>query len=123
MCIIMIVNASLYGLTWHRINAEAKRLENSLGNSSTAKKASHRAARNMFLFLIAFFIQWWAIAVYGVWLLFGEAPFALLQIVTIFSNIGGVLNGGVYAIIRYRRRVAESDEAQASVSPPVSTNK
>jgi len=124
MCLILIVNTILYGLTWHRINTEAKRLKTSLGNSSTAIKASHRAARNMFLFLTAFFIQWWAVAVYGVWLLFGEAPFALLQVVTIFSNIGGVLNGVVYAIIRHRRRVTESDEGktQASVAPPVSNN-
>ncbi|XP_069118062.1 uncharacterized protein [Argopecten irradians] len=104
MCLILTVNSVLYALTWYRITTEAKRLESALGGASASVKASHRAARNMFLFLTAFFVQWWALAANGIWNLFTVPPVVIFQIVTTFSNVGGVLNLLVYLIIRHRKR-------------------
>lgn len=44
-------------------------------------------------------------ALYGVWQLVDEnlVPQALFQFVTTFSNVGGVLNGIVYIVIRKRK--------------------
>ena len=58
----------------------------------------------MSLFVTAFIIQWWAMGAFGViQLVVSEVPFAFFQFVTTFSNIGGILNGIVYIIIRYRK--------------------
>lgn len=110
MSFILVANAILYALTYYRIQSEAKRLQHSLGASSSASRASHRAARNMILFLLAFFVQWWAATVFGIWLLFQEPPMILFQMVTTFSNIGGVLNGITYAIIRRRQTTIKPDD-------------
>ncbi|XP_060077116.1 adhesion G protein-coupled receptor E1-like [Ylistrum balloti] len=116
MCMILTVNSVLYALTWYRIASEAKRLESTLGGTSASVKASHRAARNMFLFLTAFFVQWWALAVNGIWFLFDVPPVALFQIVTTFSNIGGVLNLLVYLVIRRRKRALTPTETSKAAT-------
>ena len=58
----------------------------------------------MSLFVLVFFIQWWALAVFGVWVLvINQVPFAMFLLVTSFSNIGGILNGIVFLIMRRNR--------------------
>ncbi|OWF37107.1 hypothetical protein KP79_PYT25312 [Mizuhopecten yessoensis] len=71
-CLVLGTNAILYGLTLYRIRSETKRLSETLGASSASIKRTHTAAKNMFLFLISFCVQWWAISVYGVWLRFAK---------------------------------------------------
>ena len=66
-------------------------------------RASHRAACAMSLFVAAFFVQWWAMALYGVWVMAGEVPQPVFHFVTTFSNIGGGLNLVVYILIRRRK--------------------
>ncbi|OWF37108.1 hypothetical protein KP79_PYT09798 [Mizuhopecten yessoensis] len=121
MSLILVANAILYGLTFYRIQSEAKRLQHSLGSSSNASRASHRAARNMILFLFAFFVQWWAATVFGIWLLFEEPPMTFFQMVTTFSNIGGVLNGITYAIIR-RRQTSVKPESKGNTQHAASSS-
>ena len=94
-------------LTWYRIRKEEfsfKRDEN-----NEILKSSHRAARSMSLFVAAFMIQWWAMAMYGIWQVTvknrSRVPLFLFQLGTIFSNIGGVLNAVVYFLIRRQRNV------------------
>lgn len=68
---------------------------------STAMSASHRAARVMSLFVAAFFIQWWSMVVYGIWdLAAGTVPQPVVHCVTTFTNIGGILNLGVFLLVR-----------------------
>ncbi|XP_021341382.1 uncharacterized protein LOC110442214 [Mizuhopecten yessoensis] len=122
MCLILTTNTVLYALTWCRITSEAKRLESTLGGASASVKASHRAARNMFLFLTAFFVQWWALAVNGIWFLFAVPPVVLFQIVTTFSNIGGVLNLLVYLVIRHRRRTLAPAETSKAATKSTNVN-
>lgn len=69
-------------------------------------RMAHNAARNMTFFVAAFFVQWWAFAIYGVWALVDNVPQILFQLVTIFNNLGGVVNLGVYMFIRKHTEVA-----------------
>ncbi|OWF36019.1 uncharacterized protein LOC110442219 [Mizuhopecten yessoensis] len=103
LLLVLVVNIVLYVFTWYRIHTEAKRLKNVIGKEATTVRASHKVARTMSLFVTAFFAQWWAMALYGVWQLSADIPQALFQFVTTFSNVGGILNGFVYVIIRRRK--------------------
>lgn len=47
-------------------------------------------------------------ALYGIWQMIAPVPQSLFQFVTTFSNIGGILNGVVYIIIRRRRATAKA---------------
>lgn len=97
LLLIVISNTILYILTWKRIRDETEAFEKTLHGMSASMRASHRAARAMSLFVAAFFIQWWAMAGYGVWALVDEnVPQPVFHLVTTFSNIGGCLNLGVY---------------------------
>lgn len=102
LALILVMNIVLYILTWIRIHKETKRLH--LGDSSQLMSANFTAARNMSLFVVAFFIQWWAMAIFGVWAYVtpDNVPQLLFHLVTTFSNIGGILNLIVYLIIRQR---------------------
>ena len=56
------------------------------------------------MFIAAFFVQWLAMALFGIWgLVTEDIPQAVYHFVTTFSNIGGVLNLGVYIIIRRKQ--------------------
>lgn len=102
--LILIVNATLYSMTFKRLRSRSKAVSKSLNGVSTSLVASQRAAQSMSLFVIAFFIQWWAMVVYGIWGLLDEnIPQPLFHLMTIFSNIGGCLNLGVYLLIRRKR--------------------
>lgn len=69
-------------------------------------RMAHNAARNMTFFVAAFFVQWWAFAIYGVRALVDDVPQILFQLVTIFNNLGGVVNLGVYMFIRKHTHVS-----------------
>lgn len=103
LLLILSMNVVLYLLTWYRIRKEEPRFKDLSGQSSNVVRSSHRAAKNMSLFVAAYFIQWWATALYGVWQLLEDVPLVLFQFVTTFSNIGGILNGIVYVVIRKRK--------------------
>lgn len=102
LVLIVVLNSILYILTWIRIHKETKRLH--LGDSSQLLAANFTAARNMSLFVVAFFIQWWAMSMFGVWAYINpdSVPQLVFHLVTTFSNIGGILNLIVYIIIRRR---------------------
>lgn len=100
LVLIVVVNSILYILTWLRIRKETKRLH--LGDSSQLISANFTAARNMSLFVLAFFIQWWAMSMFGIWAYVAPVPQVVYHLVTTFSNIGGILNLIVYVIIRKR---------------------
>ncbi|XP_045206524.2 uncharacterized protein LOC123558712 [Mercenaria mercenaria] len=109
LLLIVIVNTILYILTWKRIRDETETFEKSVHDMSASMRASHRAARAMSLFVAAFFIQWWAMALYGVWGLVDEnVPQPIFHFVTTFSNIGGCLNLGVYLLI-HRQQLGKGE--------------
>ena len=115
LLLVLTINIVLYILTWIRIHKEAKRLKYVLGKDAKTVRASHGAARTMSLFVVAFFVQWWAMAVYGIWQLATKnVPQLLFQFVTTYSNIGGILNGIVYIIIRRRKTSATKDNKETS---------
>ena len=115
LLLVLTINIILYILTWIRIHKEAKRLKYVLGKDAKTVRASHGAARTMSLFVMAFFVQWWAMAVYGIWqLATDDVPQLLFQFVTTYSNIGGILNGIVYIIIRRRKSSATKDNKENS---------
>lgn len=101
LLIIIVMNSIMYGLTWKRIKQETSTLCHDK-TIHMVNKAKH-AAKTMSMFVVAFFIQWWALALFGVWVLVDpNIPQAMVHIVTIFSNIGGCLNLCVYIIMRRR---------------------
>ncbi|XP_060072829.1 uncharacterized protein LOC132552658 [Ylistrum balloti] len=104
ICLVLGNNAILYGLTLYKIRSETNRLAKSLGGFTGSVTRTHVAAKKMFLFMISFCVQWWAIAVYGVWLMFAKGPISLYIISTFFGNAGGVWNAVVYIMIRRKRR-------------------
>ncbi|XP_062593169.1 uncharacterized protein LOC134254648 [Saccostrea cucullata] len=108
---VLLMNIIVYGLTWKRIRSESKRLQHTLGQEAATIRASLQAAKTMSLFVTAFFAQWWAMALYGIWQMLAPVPQTLFQFVTTFSNIGGILNGIVYILIRRRRAKAKSKRA------------
>ena len=102
--LVLVLNTFLYVLTWYRIHQQCEEVKHSLGKMSATMRASHRAARAMSMFVAAFFVQWWAMALFGIWgLASDEVPQPLFHFVTTFSNIGGVLNLVVYVLIRRRQ--------------------
>ena len=113
LLLIFVINVVLYLLTWIRIHRDTMRIRETLGTKAASIQASHRAAKCMSLFVAAFFIQWWVVAVYGVWALFGTIPQVFFIILIFFSNIGGILNLGVYVIIR-RKSLTQSEKAPST---------
>lgn len=120
LVIIIVVNSILYGLTWRRIKQKTSRISHTQ-NLHTVNK-SQRAAKTMTMFVIAFFIQWWALTVFSLWILVTpNFPPAMLHIVTIFTNLGGCLNLCVYIIMR-RRAVADEHSGDSKKSSNLSSD-
>jgi hypothetical protein len=113
---VLVLNSVFYVLTWWRIYQEGKRLRDIVGENAAVIKASHKAARAMSLFVTAFFAQWLAMAVYGAWQLASEVPQILFQAVTTFSNLGGVLNGIVFIIIKKRQSATEAETISTAMT-------
>lgn len=99
--LVLTINTLLYVLTWTRIYRQVHEVKKTLGTMPASMKASHKAARTMSLFVAAFFIQWFSLSLYSVWVLVDtNIPQTLVHITTILSNLGGVLNLGVFLIIK-----------------------
>ncbi|XP_071161993.1 uncharacterized protein [Mytilus edulis] len=113
LLLILVSNTVMYVVSWFRIYTETREIKSSLGKSSRAIRASHQAAKTMSLFVTAFFVQWWALAVYGLLQLIGSVPAIMVNLTTTFSNIGGLLNGIVFIII-IRRKREKSEEKGSS---------
>ena len=97
LTVVLFVNIVLYLLTYFRIKHEEFNFKRGAKHTNELLKASHRAARSMSMFVAAFIIQWWALALYGIWqLAVDEVPMFVFQLATTFTNIGGILNGIVY---------------------------
>ncbi|XP_062595501.1 uncharacterized protein LOC134256848 [Saccostrea cucullata] len=100
---VLTLNSSLYSLTWYKIRAETKKLAATIGNKDDRKAL--QSARTMSLFVFVFIIQWWAAAVYGTWKQFNDnVPLGIIVPAVTFSNIGGILNGIVFLIMRRNRQ-------------------
>lgn len=105
LTVVLFVNIVLYLLTYFRIKHEEFNFKRGAKHTNELLKASHRAARSMSMFVAAFIIQWWALALYGIWqLAVDEVPMFVFQLATTFTNIGGILNGIVYFILRRQRQ-------------------
>ena len=119
LLIILVMNIILYIMTWLKIKKESDQVKRSLGTMSARMRATHRAAKAMSLFVLAFFIQWWAMALFGAWQLATtkEVPQAIHHLVTTFSNIGGCLNLAVFFIIhRKRLSMGERDATENAIT-------
>jgi len=110
LLLVLVMNMVLYFLTWLQIRKESEQVKKSFGPMPASMRASHRAAKAMSLFVIAFFIQWWAMAFYGIWQLATDdiPPQVIFHFVTTFSNIGGCLNLAVFIII-HRQQLSKGE--------------
>ncbi|XP_048735729.1 uncharacterized protein LOC125651190 [Ostrea edulis] len=116
MTVILVINVVLYILTWWKIYTESKQIKTMLGSEAQTLRASHSAAKLMSLFVTAFFIQWWALGIISVWQNFAVVPQEFFTVVVMFTNLGGVLNGAVYIIIKKRRNRNYSNKTLKSSS-------
>ncbi|XP_052761846.1 uncharacterized protein LOC128204472 [Mya arenaria] len=105
---IMVVNVLLYILTFIKIRIDVRAIRQHLGNMASTAGRHIRAARNMSMFVVAFFVQWSCLALSGVWIMFeddtAEIPEGLKFILGIFTNLGGVLNLIVYLAVFRKTR-------------------
>lgn len=100
LLIIIVMNSVMYILTWKRIRQQERK---SSVKSKSSSSNSHRAARTMSMFVVAFFIQWWSLALFGVWVqVDADVPQVIHHFVTTFTNIGGCLNLVIFLIMRRR---------------------
>lgn len=104
LLIIIFMNVIMYILTWKRIRDRTKAL--ALNKRAGSSETSHqRAASTMSMFVLAFFIQWWSLALFGVWaFVANDVPQVIHHFVTTFTNLGGVLNLIVFLIMIHRRK-------------------
>lgn len=65
--LILIVNTTLYVITWAKLRFIEKKLSLSLGKQSSGSKMKHAAVRAMSLFVLAFIFQWLTLALFGIW--------------------------------------------------------
>ena len=104
LLIIFVLNSLLYLLSWWKIRSEVTFIRKNLGQDRRSHdKTSIAAAKNMSLFVAAFFIQWFIAGLFGVWSLVGNTPSVIFHINTILTNLGGVLNLGVFFMVNKRR--------------------
>ncbi|XP_061173517.1 uncharacterized protein LOC133182679 [Saccostrea echinata] len=108
---VLVVNVVLYILTWWKIHVESKQIKAMLGTKAQTLRASHNAAKLMSLFVTVFFIQWWALGIVSIWQNFSKVPQEFFTVIVIFTNLGGVLNGAVYIIIKRRRNRNKDSKA------------
>ena len=104
-------------LTWYKIKSEAKKLSKYLGREAQTIRASHSAAKRMSLLVAAFVIQWGVGPACAIWALVSKSskvPNVVVYGVVVLFNIGGILNGAVYLIIR-RRKLTSRKTVQMNV--------
>ena len=112
LLVVFSMNTVLYTFTWVRIKDHDRKIKRFKGTKEYS--ASKQAARSFLLFVVAFFIQWWASFVFGLWSLFAEeVPQLLFNGMVIFANLGGVFNLIVYVIMR-RRGLRTRDRSSLS---------
>ena len=113
LSVILVINIVLYILIWTKIHSESTRIRKNLGTKPASMRASHQAAKAMSLFVAAFFIQWWALCIFGVWALLAPVPTEWFYLLITFDNSGGMLNLAVYIIIR-RNNLAQGEKGPSS---------
>ena len=112
------MNTTLYLLTWWKIRSEVRIIRRNFGQDmrNSNKVSAIRAAKNMSLFVAAFFIQWFTAALFGAWSLFGVVPVAMFHINTTLTNLGGLLNLGVFFIVNRKRGTRTSTQKFSKTS-------
>ena len=71
----------------------------------------HKAAKVMLLFVVAYFIQWWLVHLFGIWpfIFDGTFPNYLVHLGVILWNLGGFFNGCVYMVILRKYKTPNLD--------------
>ena len=114
LVLIVVMNVTLYTLTWLKMSSEVRALKKRLGQNPPSRKAALSAAKKMSMFVAAFFVQWCFAAAYGVWELFTkDVPVIMLHLGTKFPNIGGILNLCIFVIVNRRRQKKTTVDSQS----------
>ena len=109
--IIILMNSILYFLTWLKIRKQQPNLKSMPGYQECVVKRAHKAAQNMTLLIVAFSVQWIASTIYGIWRALDiPVPLQLMQTAMTAANVGGVLNGIVFAILRHQKISQQKEE-------------
>ena len=122
LVLIVVMNVTLYTLTWLKMRSEIREIQKYLGQNAPSRKSAINAAKKMSIFVAAFFVQWCFAAAYGVWELFTrDVPVIVLHLVTKFPNIGGILNLCIFIILNRRKQKRKSTRDSQSVERTIST--
>ena len=127
MITVSIICAVLYTGVWVQISRVNKLLKASRGQDDPKRHVSGRlrTAKILVCFVVAYFAQWWALVLYGIWsFIKPPPPEATLLLVVLFSNLGGVFNFFAYTFIRriqggtFRSSPSSSASLQSKHRPP-----
>ena len=114
MAAMMFTNSILYFFTWYKLHKDEPRFKSLSGRKASVERGSRRAVKNMTLFVAVFILQWIPLVAKAIWQQSEQQsiPFSFYQCVILFSNIGGILNGIVFFIIKRRTepRLSPSNE-------------
>ena len=112
--LIVVMNVTLYTLTWLKMSSEIRELQIQLGQNPPSRKAALSAAKKMSMFVAAFFVQWCFVGAYGIWEIFTrDVPLLMLHLATKFPNIGGILNLCVFIIVNRKRHKNPAVDSQS----------
>ena len=100
MILVLPLNAALYIITWYTIRKSANRIRDVVGDNAQSIRACHDSAKIMTSFVLAYLVQWWGLAVYGIAEYFGHSNTSIYILVVTFSNLGGLFNGMVFVLTR-----------------------
>ena len=115
-CIVLCINTLLYVLIWHRLRMNQPNIIERKGEELKLINRSRTAAKKMSMFVLFYFIQWAVASIFGVWSLIEEPPSVLLNLGSIFPNLGGVYHLIIYFYI-------QKDSLSSSLSSSSSASK
>ena len=119
LAVLMCTNTLLYFMTWYKLRKDEPRFiptTTAHGRKSSVSRGSRRAVKNMTLFIVAFVMQWLPLVVYGICVQTSDVvPSPIFHCVTFFSNIGGILNGVIFFLIRRGRNANEGRSSNVAI--------
>ena len=104
--VVMIIVASLSGLlylgVWAQISRTKKQLESARGpdDNQCQLPGYQRTAKILVCFVVAYLAQWWPMVVYPIWSYYETPHIAMIVLIVLFCNQGGVFNFFAYTFIR-----------------------
>ena len=93
-------NSIIYLLVGRKLRKAAVTLNDIAVNAQIQIEKYNRSAKVMLLFVLAFLAQWVCVMAFYIWALLAMPPLAMVVLVVIFANLGGVFNFIAYTWLK-----------------------